>query len=336
MGGSVSSIADCCESICGICDSWEDIKGCCCPSEKNSDWWNEYTLGFASFFYNKQINRDEPDVESTQFFMESTQFFKKHKFSFNDIKNREYFLCCCCCKYIQWSTWKRNRCGHSAYTCFSEPFFNFGFFSFCCPWFQAQPIRTIMIAGLSGSGKTFLMRKLLTQTGNPDLRPEAGPPTKGFVDTVITFNLWQKYEVFDFGGSDVQRQFWRTYYGLMVKFDTVVYCINASAYLRTNFSDKIVNQERDELHKLMACPEVRKCQLICYLIFDDTVTLNWKDKEHYSEEILGALEVRSRGSKKGRTKFNSQSVDFVATYIDLLYKLEIDFEIHGNGILSTE
>mmetsp|Transcript_7626 Transcript_7626/g.10820 ORF Transcript_7626/g.10820 Transcript_7626/m.10820 type:complete len:136 (-) Transcript_7626:279-686(-) len=128
------------------------------------------------------------------------------------------------------------------------------------------------------------MRKLLTRAGEEGVKPVTGPSTKGFVDTVVTFNLWQKYEVFDIGGGDGQRQFWRTYYGLMITFDTVVYCIDAGAYLRTNFQDELVNKERRELHKLLASPELRPAQFVCYLLFDEGTPLNWKQMEQKSRK----------------------------------------------------
>jgi len=271
------------------CKSIDDlhIPGCCCPSENNSDSWNSKMLCWVKCLYNKvptfrskeQMNRREG------------QFFQDHKFSFDDvkgIKDKEYWWCCkpCGWKYCPgWESWKKKSCGHSIYTCFSEPL-PWGLFNICCPWFRVQKLRTILLAGLQNSGKTFLMRKLLVQTGDERLKPETGPSTQGFVDTVVTFNLWQKYEIFEIGGSEVQRQFWRTYYSLMVKFDTVVYCINANDYLQSGFKDELVNTERQELHKLLASPELRRAQIIVYMVFDEALNLNWKAKETKSCKCL--------------------------------------------------
>jgi len=122
----------------------------------------------------------------------------------------------------------------------------------------------------------------------------------------------------------------------MVKFDTVVYCIDATQYLRTNFADEIVNKERQEIHKILASPELRPAQIICYLVFRDAGSnLSWKEKERKGREILSTLEVRVRENQdQSRTKFPQQRVFFVADYKELLHKLKIDSDIHGNGLLE--
>mmetsp|Transcript_32650 Transcript_32650/g.45527 ORF Transcript_32650/g.45527 Transcript_32650/m.45527 type:complete len:352 (+) Transcript_32650:60-1115(+) len=319
---------------CNCCDKL-NVTGCCCPSEKNSDEWNYWTSNWVLWLYNKiPVPEEEKKVDKSQ-------FFKKQRFEYRTREkpeNHTWCICCCWCRYIcQFRCVMKRSCGHTIYSCVSEPLTKCGICSVCLPCFRVQPIRKVLLAGLKGSGKTFLFRKLLTGAGSEIIAPDTGPSTRGFVDTVVTFNLWQKYEVFDIGGDDTQRQFWRTYYSLMVKFDTIVYCIDATKYLRTNFGDEVVNKERQEIHKILASPELRPAQIICYLVFRDAASnLNWKEKERKGREILSTLEVRiSENQDQSRTKFPQQRVFFVADYKELLHKLKIDSNIHGNGLLEN-
>uniref|UniRef100_A0A7S2TWD3 Uncharacterized protein n=1 Tax=Lotharella oceanica TaxID=641309 RepID=A0A7S2TWD3_9EUKA len=344
----------CCKCICcenSLCCGKVHLVGCCCPSHRNSDRCNDWARFWVDCFYNK-VPKTKKDPEKGE---EDPQFFQKHKLQFvfkHDHTKQEYFWCCGFCDwpftcftwcgfdeiYLRWNSWKKRSLGHSFYTCFSEPIINFGFLNIWCPWFRVTPMRTLLIAGLQGAGKTFLMRKLLVQCGDEKIKPEVEREgTKGYVDTVITFNLWQKYEVFDIGGRGVQTEFWRTYYGLMVKFDTIVYCIRADTYLRANFSEDLINKERKEFHRILASPELRACEIICYMIFDETTNLTWKEKESRSLEILSALEVRNyTGANHGKTKFPQQKVNVVTNYPELLEVLGVDAVIHGNAILSAD
>lgn len=305
IGSSVTDVA-----------KWCGLVGCCCPSPEYPDsccrnYW-VWCLYNKLPVVGKKTEEKKSDIEN--------QFFQSHKLNFkNDPNASEYPICCRCCSYIgNFPQIKSRSFGHMIYSCCR-------YLKFCLPCFQVNSTRKLLITGLKETGKTLLMRKLLVRANNEAFRPETGPSTKGYVATEITFNMWQKFEVFDVGGSSVQRQFWRSYYISVVNFDTVVYIVNANKYL-AEIREDLLEEERHEIHRMLSAPELRCCQFVFYFRFEGDFGLSFKEKTDCSRGILNGLQVRGIGENT-KTKFPQQHIDYVTDYPGLLQKLQIDTDI---------
>jgi len=102
------------------------------------------------------------------------------------------------------------------------------------------------MVGLDGAGKTTILYKL--QLGEV----QATVPTIGFnVETVKYRNI--NFIVWDIGGQSAIRLLWNRYFSGV---DGVIFVVDSS--------DSRIKEARDELHKMLAEPDLRDAVLLVY------------------------------------------------------------------------
>merc|ERR1712066_341615 len=143
-----------------------------------------------------------------------------------------------------------------------------------------QEMRILMV-GLDAAGKTTILYKL--QLGEV----VSTIPTLGFnVETVEYKNL--KFTVWDVGGQDKIRPLWRHYYQ---NTHTIIFVVGSNDRERIDDSSGSDNSAKEELHRMLAEPELRDAVL---LVFANKQDLPNAMSVNEVTERLGLNQLRNR------------------------------------------
>ncbi len=200
-------------------------------------------------------------------------------------------------------------------------------------------MRHVLLLGRKGSGKTTTLKTMLvssrefqgeerrrksTGAATDDESKELGElfltaPTLGVNSEKVTFNVWQVFDVFDAGGSTVQRrEVWRAIYR-SVAVDTVVYALDVSQFISSDSDPGCLETDRVEIHKLLSEAELRRCDFYVFLIFK---SVQVDDKIHVGVAVKEALELDKFISPDLAKR--TRRIDTVVEYGELASNLNID------------
>jgi hypothetical protein len=185
------------------------------------------------------------------------------------------YACCRCCQYPGCCCsrkFKYNRLAADIVCCANAlP---------CCLCCRLEVEKTVLLAGVQGSGKTALLYYFILHKFFVGIEQ-----TRGFNNELCTFNRWQTFEFWDPGGSAIQRTLWKKYYS-RIQFDHVIYLIDARAWgVKSDQKKKEQgDDDRMELHTLLNEEELRDAMFTVFANF-------FADKEDEPPDPRVLLEI---------------------------------------------